>query len=734
MEDYRERPELDQYDPSMIDDSRQPAMTRAQRETADRALRERDLAEGRGSPRAGGFPLPSPSPSASPDRSGAEDGGRRRKRRRTTRSDPSTPGASSMVDQDLDEEDVPESSYDLTHEKLGEGMQVEKRLEGKIRRCFQQFLIKFAPEGQEEPRYPDLMRKMAEEYQFHLDVAFTHLQQWSPNLALWISEDPAKILPILNETLMSEAERKFETYRNLRATDENQLRVAIHSFPLGEPIRELCTKHLNKLVYVNGVVTKRSVVQNQVKRLYLRCSKCNFPSGPFDVVEEKDLKPGSCIECQSKGPWRVDRQKTLYRNHQTITLQESPSSVEPGKMPRSKEVILTGDMVDTVRPGDKMDLTGSYKCLYDAGTNARTCFPVYRTEVAAVHIKCKGDVKEMTITDDMQARIRELAASPNIRERFIASMAPSIYGMTHVKTAIALSLMAGQPKIAAGKHRIRGDINTLIVGDPGLAKSQFLKYIEQTFPRAVYTTGKGASAVGLTAAVTRNEHGDFCLEGGAMVLADDGICLIDEFDKMNDQDRTSIHEAMEQQTISISKAGIVATLQARCAVVAVANPTEGRYDAQRTFSQNVNLSDPILSRFDVLCVLRDEADAVQDECLADHVVCSHIRSHPDATADDRLIQPKLQLKASHVEPIDQEILKNYIVFARKNVFPKITNIDKEKLANFYKLIRAEAFKSGGAPMTARHVESIIRMAEANARMELREHVMPKDGIEGACHA
>merc|ERR1719156_509922 len=213
--------------------------------------------------------------------------------------------------------------------------------------------------------------------------------------------------------------------------------------------------------------------------------------------------------------------------------------------------------------------------------------------------------------------------------------------MRHVKTAIALSIMGGQRKVAAGKHRIRGDINTLIVGDPGLAKSQFLKYIEQTFPRAVYTTGKGASAVGLTAAVTRNEHGDFQLEGGAMVLADDGICLIDEFDKMNDQDRTSIHEAMEQQSISISKAGIVATLQARCSVVAVANPNDGCYDSQRTFAQNVNLSDPILSRFDVLCVLKDEADAIKDERLADHVICSHIRSHPDATSDDKIIQPKL---------------------------------------------------------------------------------------------
>lgn len=211
-----------------------------------------------------------------------------------------------------------------------------------------------------------------------------------------------------------------------------------------------------------------------------------------------------------------------------------------------------------------------------------------------------------------------------------------------------------------------------------------------------------------------------------MVLADEGICLIDEFDKMNDQDRTSIHEAMEQQTISISKAGIVATLQARCAVVAVANPREGRYDPQQTFASNVNLSDPILSRFDVLCVLRDESDAVQDERLADHVVCSHMRSHPDASPDDRNMQPRVSQTAAHVEPIDQDLLQKYLVYARQNVFPKLTELDKDKLANFYKDIRNESFRTGGAPMTARHIDSIVRLAEANARLELRQHVLPRD--------
>lgn len=209
-------------------------------------------------------------------------------------------------------------------------------------------------------------------------------------------------------------------------------------------------------------------------------------------------------------------------------------------------------------------------------------------------------------------------------------------------------------------------------------------------------------------------------------MADNGICLIDEFDKMNDQDRTSIHEAMEQQTISISKAGIVATLQARCAVMAVANPVEGRYDPQRTFAQNVNLTDPILSRFDVLCVLRDEANTVQDEQLADHVVCSHIRSHPNATEAEKAIQPTRKQASAHWDILDQDTLQKYIIFSRQRCNPQVTDIDKEKLANFYKDIRAEAFRQGGAPMTARHIESIIRLAEANARMELRQHVSQKD--------
>merc|ERR1719281_1159639 len=530
----------------------------------------------------------------------------------------------------------------------------------------------------------------------------------------------------MNHTLTKTVEREFRTYEDTAERDEQEVRVAIHGFLVHENIRDLQVQHLGKLVCVTGVVTKRSQLNTELKRLFLRCGRCGFPSGPFDVQEDKDLKPGSCAECQSKGPCSVDKELTLYGNHQKIMLQESPGKVEPGKMPRSKEVILTGDMVDTVRPGDEPNLTGIYRCLYDLNSNARHCFPVYQTQIDAVHARRKGDLLLLQITDEEVAKIRDLAKSPNVRERIINSIAPSIYGMEHVKTGIALSMFGGMSKTAAGRHRIRGDINVLVVGDPGLAKSQFLKYVEQTSQRAVYTSGKGASAVGLTAAVTRDEHGEFVLEGGALVLADSGICLIDEFDKMNDQDRTSIHEAMEQQSISISKAGIITTLSARCAVIAAANPIGGRYDSQLTFSENVELTDPILSRFDIICVLKDEVDAGKDEQLAEFVVVSHMRSHP--TDPDTKIKSRFEQARENAgkKQIPQELLKKYILYARSQIMPKVSDVDNAKISKFYSEIRRESFQTGGVPMTVRHLESIVRIAEANARMELREFVSTRD--------
>lgn len=288
----------------------------------------------------------------------------------------------------------------------------------------------------------------------------------------------------------------------------------------------------------------------------------------------------------------------------------------------------------------KQEVTGIYRNNFDAALNSKNGFPVFSTVIEANHINKKEDsFAAFRLTEEDRKAIVALSRDERIRKRIIKSIAPSIYGHDDIKTAIALSLFGGVPKNVKGKHNIRGDINVLLLGDPGTAKSQFLKYVEKTAHRSVFTTGQGASAVGLTASVRKDPvTREWTLEGGALVLADRGTCLIDEFDKMNDHDRTSIHEAMEQQTISISKAGIVTTLQARCAIVAAANPIRGRYNPTIPFQQNVELTEPILSRFDVLCVVKDTVDPVKDELLAKFVTGSHLRSHPDFEPEQDEVQ------------------------------------------------------------------------------------------------
>jgi DNA replication licensing factor MCM2 len=286
-----------------------------------------------------------------------------------------------------------------------------------------------------------------------------------------------------------------------------------------------------------------------------------------------------------------------------------------------------------------------------------------------------------------------------------------------------LALFGGQAKNPGEKHKLRGDINILICGDPGTAKSQFLKYIEKTAHRAVFTTGQGASAVGLTAYVQKSPvTKEWTLEAGALVLADKGTCMIDEFDKMNDADRTSIHEAMEQQSISIAKAGIVTSLQARCSVIAAANPIGGRYDPTLTFADNVDLTEPILSRFDILCVVRDQVDPVQDELLASFVVSSHVKHHPNADPSQTMELPR----SSSLKLVPQDLLKKYIQFSRERVHPKLTNTDQDKLAKMYADLRRESLITGSIPITVRHIESVIRLSEAHAKLHLRDYVGSED--------
>ncbi|KAJ2383722.1 MCM DNA helicase complex subunit, partial [Coemansia sp. RSA 2559] len=471
----------------------------------------------------------------------------------------------------------------------------------------------------------------------------------------------------------------------------------------------------------------------QLKYVKFDCGKCGAVLGPFYQDAQSEVRINMCSNCQSKGPFALNSEQTVYRNYQRLSLQETPGSVPAGRLPRHREVILLWDLIDCAKPGEEIEVTGIYAHTLDVALNSRQGFPVFSTVIEANHVSKRSDeFATVRLTEDDKRTIRTLARDENIGKRIVKSIAPSIYGHEQIKTALALALFGGVAKDIGGKLRTRGDINVLLLGDPGTAKSQLLKYIESTAHRAVFTTGQGASAVGLTASVRKDPvTREWTLEGGALVLADRGVCLIDEFDKMNDADRTSIHEAMEQQSISVSKAGIVTTLQARCSVLAAANPIGGRYRPALPFSQNVELTEPILSRFDVLCVVRDEVDPLMDEMLGRFVVQSHTRSHPllqrqDAAAADAADAAD----ASDTDVISQDMLRKYIMYARDNVQPRMSDRYSDKIAHLYGELRRESLATGSVPITVRHIEAMVRLAEAHARMHLRDYVR-NDDIEVA---
>merc|ERR1719495_371951 len=523
--------------------------------------------------------------------------------------------------------------------------------------------------------YQEKIKEMCQKNKSSFEVDYNILASECQVLAYFLPEAPTEVLEIFDEAAKTVVLNMFPHYERIA----KDIHVRISELPLEEDLRSLRQLHLNQLIRTSGVVSGSSGVLPQLSMIKYDCVKCGYIVGPFYQSQNEETKPGTCPECQSLGPFEINMEETLYKNYQRITIQESPGKVPAGRLPRSKDAILLGDLCDTCRPGDEIELTGVYTNNYDGSLNTAQGFPVFATVIMANHILRKdGNNATKNLTDDDIKAIMALSKDERIGERIIASIAPSIYGHDDIKRALALALFGGVTKNPGDKHKVRGDLNVLMCGDPGTAKSCFLKYIQSIAPRAVFSTGQGASAVGLTAYVKKSQlTKEWTLEAGALVLADKGVCLIDEFDKMNDSDRTSIHEAMEQQTISISKAGIVTQLQARCSVIAAANPIGGRYDPSMTFSENVDLTEPILSRFDILCVVRDTVDPVADEHLARFVVASHMKNHPRATAADaeNMKKTEEQLAASSnlagVEKIPQELLKKYVIYARQKFRPKL---------------------------------------------------------------
>lgn len=715
--DYVPIPELDVYEEEHLDDQSVSELSIGERIAAEATLKERDRLEGRRMRSRRGLDLFDDLSEV-----GSQGSYRQVKRRRRL----AEAALSGRPDLDGEPETETIDNIEDTRGMSNKEWLSQRATKNEIRNRFKNLLKTYVDEAGRSV-FKEKLRTMTELNQQSFELDYTILAEEQPALALFLVEAPQQIISIFNEGARDVVFSMYPAYGKIA----EEIFVRIKDLALAEDIRALRQTHLNQLIRTQGVINSCTNIIPQLSIVKFDCLKCKYMLGPFVQSQDTEIKPGTCPGCQSVGPFAINMEETIYKNYQRLSIQESPGKISAGRVPRAKDVIVLGDLCDACKPGDEVDLTGTYTNSYDGSLNIATGFPVFSTVIQANNIVKRQDWTSIsqTLSDADVHQIINISKDPNLVERIMASVCPSIYGHEPVKRAIALALFGGCSKNPDDKHRVRGDINVLLCGDPGSAKSQFLKYTGTIAPRAVYTTGQGASAVGLTAYVQKSPvTREWTLEAGALVLADNGVCLIDEFDKMSDQDRTSIHEAMEQQSISVSKAGIVASLQARCSVIAASNPIGGKYDARKTFNQNVDLTEPIISRFDIICVVRDEIDEFKDARLARFITRSHVAGHPEVSEEElaHLEQLELQDKLEEYEIIDKELLKRYIVYARDRFKPQLSSQQQETISKVYADMRGESHESNSIPITARHIECIIRCSEAFAKMHLRNHVTTDD--------
>jgi DNA replication licensing factor MCM2 len=451
------------------------------------------------------------------------------------------------IDDEIDEEEL-DGEDPINLEAFDVALRewiAQDRTRREVQRKFRAFLRHFRPESTEDEQqrrkkrangiYEQKIRLMCAANKATLQVSYHHLMEAEPLLAVWLADAPKDMLDLLNEAATRHTLMLFQSYGAI----QEDIHVRISDIPIMDSLRDLRRTHLDHLVKVHGVVTRRGDVYPKLQIAYYKCMnrECQAVEGPIRVEGVGEdavslMMPEECPLCEGVH-FKLDANLSQYGNIQRINLQESPGSVPPGRVPRQKEVFLSHDLIDIARPGEEIEVTGVFEQKYDSSLTLKSGFPVFSTFLTANHVRKREDASAAANLQEADVRaILELSRDPKIAERIVQSIAPSIFGHDNCKMALAMSLFGGVPKNVNDKHRIRGDCNVLLLGDPGTAKSQLLKYAEATAPRAVYSTGKGASAVGLTAGVHKDPvTKEWTLEGGALVLADKGVCLIDEFDK-----------------------------------------------------------------------------------------------------------------------------------------------------------------------------------------------------------
>lgn len=522
-------------------------------------------------------------------------------------------------------------------------------------------------------------------------VDYNELEMFDPDSADLLIEKPTETLEAASKSIVNiDPQRK-----------NAQLNVRFKNVRNNVPLRYLRSEYIGKFITVDGIVRKTDEIHPRIMTAVFECRSCMR----IHEVEQKTNiihEPAVCQECGGRS-FKLIQDESRYMDTQTVKLQEPLENLSGGDQPRQINIILEDDMVDTLAPGDKVRVTGILKTARDERTKRFNNY-IYGNYIEPL----EQEFEELHIDEEDEEEILKLAKSPDIYEKIIDSTAPSIQGYYEVKEAIAFQLFGGTAKELEDKTRIRGDMHILIVGDPGIGKSQILKYVSKLAPRGIYTSGKGTSGVGLTAAAVRDDLGGWSLEAGALVLGDKGNVCVDELDKMREEDRSAIHEALEQQTISIAKAGIMATLNSRCSVLAAANPKFGRFDRYKSVAEQIDLPSPILSRFDLIFIIEDKPNAERDHKLAGHI----LKIHQENTVP---------------YAIEPELLRKYIAYARRNVHPTLTNEAAKVLQDFYVTMRSGAIdEDAPVPITARQLEALVRLSEASARIRLSNKVLKED--------